>query len=101
MASSNSKQTIKQKLLNSFFNPVYDTFTAAQARARFKISNVSARINELRKEGYPIYSNVKTLEDGRKVTVYRLGNPSKRYLRAMRSGRISQALAALQPRKRA
>ena len=55
----------------------YNTLTVAQARARFGIQNVSARIEELRKEGHCIYTNTKTLEDGRKIKFYRLGTPTK------------------------
>jgi predicted ArsR family transcriptional regulator len=60
----------------------YNTLTVAQARARFGITNVAARIDELRKEGHAIYTNTKTLEDGRKVSFYRLGTPTKRVVAA-------------------
>ncbi len=40
----------------------YNTLTSAQARARFGIVNVGARIEELRAEGYCIYTN-KTYEN--------------------------------------
>ncbi len=55
----------------------YNTLTAAQARARFGISNVGARIEELRAEGHCIYTNKKTLADGRRITYYKLGKPTK------------------------
>ena len=55
----------------------YNTLTAAQARARFGIANVGARIEELRAEGYCIYTNKKTLADGRRITYYKLGKPTK------------------------
>ena len=51
--------------------------TSAQARARFGIVNVGARIEELRAEGYCIYTNKKTLADGRRITYYKLGKPTK------------------------
>jgi hypothetical protein len=57
----------------------YNTLTTAQARARFGITNVAARIAELRDEGFPIYTNSKTRGDGSKVSVYRLGTPSKSF----------------------
>lgn len=60
----------------------YNTFTVKQARRRFGIKNVSARINELRQEGYCIYTNKKTLKDGRKIKFYRLGTPTKALVRA-------------------
>jgi predicted ArsR family transcriptional regulator len=75
--------SVKEKILNFLSKDGgYNTLTVAQARARFGISNVSARIDELRKEGHAIYTNTKTLEDGRKVTFYRLGTPSKRVIAA-------------------
>jgi len=55
----------------------YNTLTAAQARARFGIINVGARIEELRAEGHCIYTNKKTLADGRRITYYKLGKPTK------------------------
>jgi hypothetical protein len=90
-----SKLSSKEKLLNSFFNPVYNTITVAQAQARYGITNVSARINELRKEGVAIYTNVKTLADGRKISVYRLGKPSKRYLKLLKAGKVNEAVKSL------
>lgn len=90
-----SKVSVKDKLVNYFFNPVYNTLTVKQAQARFGITNVSARINELRKEGFSIYTNRKTLADGRTVNVYRLGTPSQRYLRNMRAGRTKIAVRSL------
>lgn len=74
------KLTAKQRLL-SFLSKKdgYNTFSAAQAQARFGIKNVSARISELRQEGYAIYTNMKQRADGSKVAVYRLGTPSKSF----------------------
>ena len=55
----------------------YNTLTVAQAKSRFGISNVGARIEELRAEGHCIYTNKKTLSDGRTITYYRLGKPTR------------------------
>jgi hypothetical protein len=60
----------------------YNTFTVKQARHRFGIENVAARISELRQEGYCIYTNTKKLKDGRKINFYRLGTPTKALVRA-------------------
>jgi hypothetical protein len=60
----------------------YNTFTTKQAQRRFGISNVAARIDELRQEGNCIYTNSRSLEDGRKITYYRLGTPTKAMVRA-------------------
>jgi hypothetical protein len=93
-----SKLSVNARLLNYFFNPIYNTLTVAQAQARFGIVNVSARINELRQEGFAIYTNTKTLEDGRKISFYRLGNPSERFLRNLNAGRTKLAIRALSKR---
>ena len=60
----------------------YNTFTTKQAQARFGVSNVAARIDELRQEGNVIYTNTKKLEDGRKISFYRLGTPTKALVQA-------------------
>lgn len=68
----------KQKMLNALKKTEgYNTFTVRQAQSRFGVSNVPARIEELRRDGNCIYTNNKTLEDGRKITFYRLGSPKK------------------------
>jgi predicted ArsR family transcriptional regulator len=68
----------KQKILNYLSKEgPYNTLTVAQAKARFGISNVGARIEELRAEGHCIYTNKKKLDNGRTITYYRLGKPSK------------------------
>jgi hypothetical protein len=73
----------KQKILNYLSKDgPYNTLTAAQARARFGIVNVGARIEELRAEGHCIYTNKKTLEDGRRITYYKLGKPTKKMIAA-------------------
>jgi len=58
------------------------TFTVKQARSRFGVQNVSQRIQELREEGWPIYTNVKSRIDGTKFNFYRMGIPNAE----MRSG---------------
>ena len=78
-----TKLSAKAKILNYLSKSEgYNTLTVAQARARFGIQNVSARIEELRKEGHCIYTNTKTLEDGRKISYYRLGKPSREMVAA-------------------
>lgn len=92
-----SNLSLKEKLLNTFSNPVYNTVTVAQAVSRFRVapSTVTTAISELRREGVAIYTNRKTLEDGRKISFYRLGKPSKRFVRNMRAGRTDLAIGAL------
>lgn len=77
------KQSAKQRMLATLKKASgYNTFTTKQAQARFGISNVSARIDELRQEGHVIYTNTRVLEDGRKISYYRLGNPTKAMVRS-------------------
>lgn len=77
-----TKTSAKQKILNYLSkNEGYNTLSVAQARARFGIQNVAARIDELRQEGHCIYTNTKRRGDGSKVSVYRLGKPTKTMVR--------------------
>ena len=78
-----TKLSAKQRLINFLSKKEgYNTLSTAQARARFGIQNVSARIDELRQEGHVIYTNTKTRADGSKVSVYRMGTPTKAMVRA-------------------
>ncbi len=52
------------------------TLTVKQAQRRFGIVNVSARVAQLRAEGYAIYTN--TAKTG--VKSYRLGRPSNAFI---------------------
>ena len=84
----------KQKILTYLSKDSgYNTLTAAQIRARFGITNVGARIEELRAEGHCIYTNKKILNDGRTITVYRLGKPSKAMVAAAHALLGGQAFA--------
>lgn len=78
--------SVKQKLL-TFLTKTEgrNTFSVPQARAMFGVTNVAARIYELRNEGYPIYTNVRERADGTPVCVYRMGRPSKSFRRFCRS----------------
>jgi len=74
-----AKLSAKERMLNALMQSQgYNTFTTEQAQRRFGITNVSARISELRQEGYAIYANKKSV-DGQKKTFYRLGTPSKSF----------------------
>lgn len=77
------KQSAKTRILNYLSKTEgYNTLSVAQARARFGIQNVAARIDELRQDGHCIYTNTKRRADGSKVSVYRLGTPTKAMVRA-------------------
>jgi biotin operon repressor len=83
------KLSAKQKMLNALKQSEgYNTFTVAQAQRRFGITNVTARIDELRQEGNCIYTNTKVV-DGKKVKYYRLGTPSKALVQAALSAGYS------------
>lgn len=72
------KLSAKQRMINALTQSTgHNTFSVAQGRTRFGVKNVTARIAELRQEGYPIYTNTRTRGNGSKVSVYRLGKPSK------------------------
>ena len=78
-----TKLSAKEKILKYLSKTDgYNTLSVAQARARFGIQNVSARIDELRQEGHCIYTNTVTKNDGTKTSVYRLGTPTKAMVRA-------------------
>ena len=78
-----SKLSAKTRMLNTLKKTSgYNTFTTKQAQVRFGISNVAARIDELRQEGNCIYTNTRILEDGRKISYYRLGNPTKAMIKS-------------------
>lgn len=83
-----TKVSAKQKIINFLSKKEgYNTLSVAQARARFGIKNVTARIDELRQEGHCIYTNTKHRSDGTKVQVYRLGTPTKSMVKAaLKSG---------------
>jgi predicted transcriptional regulator len=83
-----TKLSAKEKILNYLSKTEgYNTLSVAQARARFGIQNVSARVEELRKEGHVIYTNTKSRGDGSKVSVYRMGTPTKAMVRtAIKAG---------------
>jgi len=76
------KLSAKEKIAKYLATNETRGLTVSQARARFGIQNVSARIEELRKEGHVIYTNTKTRGDGSKVASYRLGKPTKAMVRA-------------------
>jgi hypothetical protein len=67
---SKTKKSASIRMLN-YLKSGYD-ITTNQARNRFGITNVAARVYDLREEGFPVYTNMKKI-NGEKVHVYRLG----------------------------
>ena len=61
----------KQKMLSALKNN--RSFTTRQARQRFRVWNVAARIHDLRKEGHNIITGVKKLTNGKTAAFYSLG----------------------------
>jgi len=84
------KVSAKQKILNALKQTEgYNTFTVKSAQRRFGIKNVSARVEELRKEGHVIYTNTRYTESGEKISFYRLGSPTKAMVKAAMSAGYS------------
>ena len=71
-----SKSTYVTSRILTFLKTGAD-ITQAQARKRFGITNVRARMSELRQAGYAIYLNEKTTGNGRTIKAYRLGTPTR------------------------
>ena len=68
-----NKLSTKQKMLTFLKKKTgQNTFTVAQGRNLFKVSNVSARISELRQDGHKIKTTVKTTKSGNTTSVYQL-----------------------------
>jgi hypothetical protein len=81
--------SVSQKIVN--FLKTGRTLTVAQAQSKFGISNVPARIYDLRENGYPhIYTNT-VVKNGKRQSVYRLGTPTKAMRKAARSGALQLA----------
>ena len=72
---TNTRKSAKTRMLN-YLKSGYD-ITTDQARSRFGIENVAARVYDLREDGYPIYTNRKNI-NGERALVYRLGTFPKR-----------------------
>lgn len=69
--AANTQRTKLVRRLSSGKN-----LTVTEARSKFGIKRLAARIHELREEGFPIYTNSVVVKggknSGRKVTAYRL-----------------------------
>lgn len=75
---SSVSMTVKERMLTVLRKTTgYNSFSVRQAQRWFGITNVSARIAELRQEGHPIYTNIVKNGNGEKVVVYRLGTPTR------------------------
>lgn len=54
-----------------------ETLTPAQITSRFGLAKPRNAIQELRSQGYSIYTNTKTNRKGKTVTEYRYDTPSR------------------------
>tara|TARA_R100001369_G_scaffold49675_1_gene76427 strand:- start:493 stop:747 length:255 start_codon:yes stop_codon:yes gene_type:complete len=52
------------------------------ARHNTSVTTVSARVSELRREGFAIYNNKKTDSQGRSAFFYRIGKPTRAVIAA-------------------
>ena len=77
-----TKLSVKDRILTALLSG--KTFSVAQGRVRFGVSNISARIAELRDDGYSIYTNLRHRGDGTPVKIYRLGTPTNHVRAAKR-----------------
>lgn len=94
------KVSAKERMLKVLkSNTAYNTFSVAQGRNRFGVKNVSQRIHELRQDGHSIYTNIRHRGDGSKVSVYRLGTPTKTMRAAMRKAATPKASASAKTAK--
>lgn len=61
------------------FNALYrgEKLTAAEARKRFGVGNLSAEASRIRQNGYAVYANTRTAGNGVVVTEYEMGRPSR------------------------
>ena len=58
----------KQKILK--YLKKHNALTTKQAMSYFKIINVSARVSELRNDGYMIQAKTRVRKDGQRVNFY-------------------------------
>lgn len=78
-----TKTTTAKTRLLSYLSSTGTTLTVAQARSRFGISNPTARIAELREDGYQIVTNMRRGRDGIARAVYSL--PKKAVKKTVKS----------------
>jgi len=63
------------KVFNALYNG--ETLTAASARKRFGVGNLSAEVTRIRQGGYAVYGNTRTAGNGVTVREYEMGMPSR------------------------
>jgi hypothetical protein len=68
-------ETKTYKLFTALING--EKLTPAQIQKRFNIKNVSAEVSRVRQGGYAVYANKHYSNNGKTVTKYELGMPSR------------------------
>jgi len=58
------------------------TLTAAEAKKRFGVGNLSAEASRIRANGFAVYADQRVAGNGVRVTEYRLGTPSRKVIAA-------------------
>jgi len=70
--TTSTRTPVRTRILDYFNRDAGRTLSTAQAQNFFKIKNVSARISELRADGYDIRTTMKEGRDGVERAVYSL-----------------------------
>lgn len=70
-----SKDTKTFKVFEALVNG--EKLTAAEARKRFGVANLSAEASRIRQHGYAVYANQRKAGNNVVVTEYELGRPSR------------------------
>jgi len=68
------------KVFNALYNG--ETLTAAEAKKRFGVGNLSAEATRIRHAGFAVYADQRVAGNGVRVTEYRLGTPSRKIVAA-------------------
>lgn len=63
------------KVFNALYNG--EALTAAQARKRFGVGNLSAEVTRIKQSGYAVYGATRTAGNGVAVREYVMGRPSR------------------------
>lgn len=59
-----------------------EKLTQSKAEKMFGIKNIRAEATRIRQAGYAVYANKKVAGNGREVTEYRIGSPSRELIAA-------------------
>jgi biotin operon repressor len=74
--------SLKSKILSSLMEGKAVSGKQFAARHNTTVTTVGARVSELRREGFAIYNNKKTDSQGRSMSFYRIGKPTRAVIAA-------------------